>query len=128
MVLRASDGSQAVGWKRDARTSLRLSCACVVFFSLAAVRILFPAGHYGRVTVGGVPSPGATIVATQNDRQLTTVTDADGIYRFADLPDGNWTLRIEMLGFSPKVEQITVDADTPPPTWELALQPLDDVL
>ena len=58
------------------------------------------ADHYGQVTFGGLPVPGATVTATQGDKQFVAITDTQGIFRIADLADGVCTIRIEMLGFS----------------------------
>jgi trimeric autotransporter adhesin len=85
------------------------------------------ADHYGRVTFGGVPVPGATVTAIQGDTERVTVTDQQGVYRFAAISDGGWTLRIEMLGFAPLTRDITVAADTPPATWELTLLPFAEI-
>ena len=82
----------------------------------------------GKVTFNGLPVPGATITATQGSKKVTTVSDSDGNYRFADLTDGAWTIDIEMLGFA-KVEQgITVNADQPGIRWELKMHPVDQVI
>ena len=39
------------------------------------------ADHYGRVSFGGVPVPGASVTANQGDRHLETVTDQEGVFR-----------------------------------------------
>ena len=44
-----------------------------------------------------------------------------GLYRFAELTDGVWTLRVEMLGFEKISQDITVAPNTPPTMWELKL-------
>ena len=49
------------------------------------------ADHAGRVTFNTLPVPGATVTATHLDQQVTTVTDLDGVFRFAALADGVWT-------------------------------------
>jgi hypothetical protein len=81
--------------------------------------------HYGRVTVGGVPVPGATVTALQRDVQRVTVTDPQGVYRFADLADGVWTIRVEMLGFTTISRDITIAPDSTPASWELTLRSFD---
>ena len=83
--------------------------------------------RYGHVSFGGVPVPGATVTAIRDDRHLVTVTDQQGVYRFADLADGVWTLRIEMLGFATIVQDITIMIDSPPSTWELKLLPFEEI-
>ena len=71
--------------------------------------------------------PGATVTATRENQQRVTVTDQQGVYRFANIADGVWTLRIEMLGFATINQDVTVDADTPAPTWDLELLPFEEI-
>ena len=85
------------------------------------------ADHYGRVTFGAVPVPGATVTATQGDQKRATVTDQQGVYRLADIAGGVWTLRIEMLGFATLNQEITIAPDSPSPTFELKLLPFDEI-
>lgn len=82
---------------------------------------LAAADHYGRVAFRGVPVSGATVTATQHDQKRVTSTDQDGVYRLAGLSDGDWTLRIEMLGFATLSQDVTIAPDTPASTWELTL-------
>jgi hypothetical protein len=84
------------------------------------------AAHYGKVTFSGLPLPGATITATQGDTQVVTVSDQDGMYRLLDLADGNWTLRVEMLGFATISQEISLPSDSPLPTIELRLLPFEE--
>ena len=70
------------------------------------------ADHFGRVTFNGLPVPGATVTATQRDQQLVTVTDQDGVFRFAALADGAWTIRVEMIGFAALSRDITPSPPT----------------
>src|SRR5436190_7043125 len=79
--------------------------------------------HSGQVTVGTVPVPGATVTASQAGKQVVTSTDQQGVYKFADLADGAWTLKVEMIGFAPATQDVTVAPDSPPSTWELTLRP-----
>jgi len=85
------------------------------------------ADHYGRVVFAGVPVPGATVTAIQHDQQRATVTDQQGFYRFADIPEGVWTLRIEMLGFATLSQDVTIGAGAPPPVLELKLLPFEEI-
>ena len=57
------------------------------------------AGLAGRVVFGDLPVPGATVTASKGDRQVTTVTDEQGAFTFADLDNGAWTVRVEMSTF-----------------------------
>jgi hypothetical protein len=83
--------------------------------------------HRGQVVFGGVSVPGATVTATQGEKKLATLTDDSGIYSFPDLPDGIWTVKVEMLCFAPQTKEIGVAADAPAAIWELALQPLAEI-
>jgi hypothetical protein len=83
--------------------------------------------HRGQVLFGGLPVPGATVTVVQDDRQRVTVTDDQGMYRFADLADGAWTIRIEMLGFATIQQDLTIAADAPPPAWELKLRSFEEI-
>ena len=85
------------------------------------------ADHYGRVTFKGVPVPGATVTAIQDDQQRVTVTDQDGMYRLAGIADGVWAVRVEMLGFAPLGRDVTIAPDGPATTWELALLPFEEI-
>src|SRR5262245_28270449 len=75
---------------------------------------------------GTVPVPGATITATRGDERRATVTDQQGAYRFADIADGVWTIRIEMIGFAPVSAEVTIAADAAVSTWELRLLPFGE--
>src|SRR6185295_9789834 len=100
----------------------------VLLFVLAAARVgLLASPHAGQVTFGGLPVPGATVVATQGDKQVVTTTDQQGIYRLPDLADGGWTVRVEMLGFAKLAKDVTVAADAPPSIWELTLLPFEEI-
>jgi carboxypeptidase family protein len=83
--------------------------------------------HYGRVTFGAVPVPGATVTAVRDDQTRVTVTDQEGVYRLADVADGVWTVRIAMIGFAALERTIAIGADAPPPTFELTLLPFDEI-
>src|SRR5690349_19086842 len=71
---------------------------CVLTFCLLS-GAAWTAEHHGTVQSGGLPIPGATVTAIQNDQKLVTTTDEQGRYAFANLPDGVWTIRVEMFGF-----------------------------
>ena len=107
----------------------RSAIACVVLclVGLAGGGGFAASEHAGRVTVGGVPVPGATITASQGDRKIVTSTDQQGGYRFADLVDGVWTIRVEMIGFAPAAQDVTVAPDSPPSVWEIKLRPFEDI-
>src|SRR5579872_2877354 len=88
---------------------------------LLATAALFASEHRGVVLSGGIPVPGATVTASQGDKKLVTTTDDNGAYGFANLPDGVWTITVEMLGFAKFSEDVGVAATSPSPTWNLKL-------
>jgi hypothetical protein len=77
--------------------------------------------RHGQVTFGGVPIPGATVIATQSDKKFVAITDLMGAYSFPDLPDGMWTIEVEMLGFT------TLKGDVNTAAWELKMLPLEEM-
>jgi hypothetical protein len=85
--------------------------------------------YHGQVTFGGLPVPGSTVTvtATQGDKKVVAITDDQGLFTFADLADGNWTLTIEMTGFAPLKQEIAVAASAPAGTFELKLLSLDQI-
>ncbi|MBZ5581269.1 MAG: TonB-dependent receptor [Acidobacteriia bacterium] len=101
-------------------------------FRLAALLILAclplaAAEHHGLVTFGGLPVPGATVTASQGEKRVTAITDQLGFYSFADLPDGIWSIRVEMLCFAPLEKEIAVAPGAPSPEWELKLMPVEEM-
>jgi hypothetical protein len=74
----------------------------------------------GRVLLSGLPVPGATVMAARPgpaqggvDRKLATVTNEDGVFGFANLEDGTWTLHVEMRGFVAQDLDVTVPMAEP---------------
>jgi trimeric autotransporter adhesin len=98
-----------------------LTLVCLALSSLMATE------HHGLVKYGGLPLPGATVTATQGDKKLEAVTDQDGAYSFADLADGLWTVKVEMLCFAPLVKEVAVASDAPSPVWDMQLLPVDQI-
>jgi hypothetical protein len=97
-----------------------------------AVFLLFVAStlaseHSGQVFFAGLPVPGVTVTATQGKTKLASVTDQQGLYHFADLPAGVWTLTTEMTGFSPMTREVTVAPNAPAEKWEMKLLPLEQI-
>ena len=85
------------------------------------------AEHHGVVKFGGLPLPGATVTISQGDKHFAAITDQQGAYSFPDLPDGVWTIQVEMLCFAPVKQEIGVMAGAPSPEWEMKLLPLDQM-
>src|SRR5437588_1717890 len=92
--------------------SLLLLFVCL--FSLQSLRAQTPGTGALTGTVkdpSGAVIPNATVTLTSVDtgQARTTMTGADGVYRFALLPPGNYRVRIESSGFKPvEVPSVTV--------------------
>jgi len=83
----------------------------------------FASDQRGTVTFHGLPVPGAVVTAVQGDQKFTTSTDNDGSYLFRELPDGTWTVTVEMSGFSKESREIGVVPGAPAPSWDLKIAP-----
>src|SRR5581483_2202251 len=88
---------------------------------------LSAAEHHGMVMSGGLPVPGATVMATQNEKKLITTTDEQGAYQFKDLPDGVWSIQVEMFGFATQSREVGIAPGAPSPEWQLHVLPLNAV-
>src|SRR5580700_4987419 len=100
--------------------------ACVLMW-LAFSAFASASPYRGVVTFGGLPLPGATVTATQGTKTFTAVTDQAGAYAFDDLPDGTWTIEVQMELFSPIHIDVTVASNTPAGAWDLKLLPTDQI-
>jgi hypothetical protein len=67
------------------------------------------------------------VTASQGDKKLTTATNEQGLYRFVDLADGTWTIRVELFGFAPATREISISAAPQAITFELTLLPFDQI-
>jgi hypothetical protein len=99
----------------------------IAFLVILAAAPLAAVEDHGNVKFGGMPVPGATITATQGDKKIITLTDAQGNYAFPDLSSGVWTLRVDMLCFEPVQREITIAPGVAEETWELKLLPMDQI-
>ena len=86
------------------------------------------AEYAGVVTGTGVPIPGATITATRGGKQIVTTTDQSGLFRFTDLDEGEWTIRVEMLGFSTVTQNVSIAAGIEPAKWTLTLRTVQELV
>ena len=98
----------------------------VLAFSLA-VRSAWGSEYYGQVTFGGVPVPGATVIATQGSKTVSAVSDERGLFRFADLADGAWKIEIKLQFFESLHADVTVAPSAAPGSFELKALPLGDL-
>ena len=88
--------------------------------------------YHGIVRFGGLPLPGATLIATQSDKtqsdkKFVASTGLDGVYSFPNLPEGDWTIQIEMLCFTTVKKDITIAPGVPTAEWEMTLLPVDEI-
>ncbi|HYR85988.1 MAG TPA: carboxypeptidase regulatory-like domain-containing protein [Terriglobia bacterium] len=103
------------------RTGLPIIVFVVLCCSAAA------AEHRGFVKFGGLPVPGVAVTAMKGQQKLVAITDPQGVYAFPELPDGVWTIRVEMLGFAPIQQDITVAAGAAIAEWDLKMLPLEEI-
>jgi hypothetical protein len=101
-------------------------CSALLLLSVDASALA--AEHHGRVLFNGFPVPGVSVTATSGTKQLTSVTDAQVLFQFLDLQDGEWTIRVEMQGFAPEQHTVRVDKATPASGFELKMLSLPEVL
>jgi trimeric autotransporter adhesin len=107
--------------KKLPRISLIALCVILAALPLAAVE------DHGNVKFGGTPVPGATITATQGDKKVVTITDAQGNYAFPDLAPGVWTIQVDMTAFEPMKRDITIAPGIASETWDLKLLSMDQI-
>ncbi|MBV9761225.1 MAG: carboxypeptidase regulatory-like domain-containing protein [Acidobacteriaceae bacterium] len=100
-------------------------CRCSIFLLLELS--LSASDYHGRVTFGGLPVPGATVILSQASEKFNTVTDQEGLYSFSGLPDGQWTIEVDMLCFEPVRQEISIPQNTPPIDLELKLLRTDQI-
>lgn len=101
---------------------LRLLAAAIV-----GTLALVASEQHGVVTLGGLPVPGVTVTATQGERKVTAVTDGMGTYSFPDLNDGVWTVQVEMSGFTPLKQDVTVGPNAEGSKFELKIKSLSEI-
>ncbi|SNT37975.1 Carboxypeptidase regulatory-like domain-containing protein [Granulicella rosea] len=88
----------------------------------------FASEYHGQIVFGDSPVPGATVTATRGATKIAVVSDQLGLYSFADLPDGAWTIEVEMLCFAPVKQEVTISSTTAAGRWELKLLPLAEII
>jgi hypothetical protein len=83
--------------------------------------------YHGHVIFGGLPLPGATLTASQGDKKFVATTGLDGFYSFPDLPDGDYTVEVEMLCFARMTKSITIAFGVPTAEWDMKLLSVDAI-
>ncbi|MBZ5619212.1 MAG: carboxypeptidase regulatory-like domain-containing protein [Acidobacteriia bacterium] len=114
--------------KRTATYFRRLLLRFVLIAASLAISGMMASEFHGTVNSGGLPFPGVTVTATQGDRKVVTTTDEKGLFRFADLTDGIWTVEVQMLGFETIARQVGIAPGAPAPVWELKFLTEDALL
>ena len=87
-----------------------------------------PPNLTGRVLHADLAVPGATVTAMRGKRTVTTTSDENGVFRFAGLEPGGWTIKIEMRGFATVTQDITIPFDQPELSVTLAMRKYEEML
>ncbi len=115
----------------DTRFHYGRSCGMSVMsrlWMLVVAVTALAAEHRGVVKFGGLPLPGATVTASRGDVHVTAISDSQGFYRFADLADGDWKVRVEMQCFAPLERVVHVGRGAIPlPDWEMKVLPWAEI-
>jgi carboxypeptidase family protein len=103
----------------------------LVALSLGAFQQAAPATSAdlaGRVVFAGAAVPGATVTAIRTERSVSTVSDDNGMFRFPNLEDGVWAVRVEMRGFVTVSRDITLPFSGPPIIITLTMRPYEEIV
>lgn len=111
-------------WRNHLKISILLRHLVVGWCSAL---ILVAAEYHGQVTFSGLPVPGATVTAARDDKKSVTTTDEQGRYSFADLTNGRWSVKIEMLGFATIDREVVIAPGASAGAWELKMLPLGQI-
>ena len=114
---------------------LRFAIATVLILASAMRPALAASDLMGRVVFSELAVPGATVTATRAadaarnvpERRVSTLTDDEGFFRFANLDDGVWFIRVEMRGFLTMNRDVTVPMTENSLSFALAMQPFDQI-
>jgi hypothetical protein len=82
------------------------------FAGLAGGLALAAWAQSGTVKSDGQPIPGAVVRATQGERVLTTLTDANGAFAIDKMTPGTWTVEASMFGFDTVRKEVQIGAQT----------------
>jgi hypothetical protein len=105
----------------------RVSCGACVLVLLAASTAAVASEYRGLVTSGALPVRGATVTVTQGGKKFVAVTDMQGFYSFPALADGAATLKVQMTGFSPIEQEVTIAPNIAMGKWVLKLLSLEQI-
>jgi len=90
-----------------------------------AVATLMATEQRGVVKSGGLPIPGAAVVAAKDGKVIATTTDDQGVYSFPNLEDGTWSITVEMLGFDKATRSVNVGSSPANLDLDLRLLPIE---
>jgi hypothetical protein len=102
---------------------LRLLVWLTVFAGLAA-----GLEYHGQVLLNGVPVPGASVTASKGSTKAAVLTDERGVYWFPDLPDGTWTVEVDMTGFASSKQSVVIGPGVQAGKFELTLKSTDQIM
>jgi hypothetical protein len=94
---------------------------------LAVTRAALASEYRGAVTFGGLPVPGAVVTASQGNKKVVAITDMRGVYAFGDLPDGRWTITIDMMCFETQKMDVVIAPGGPMAAFEMKLLTLAQI-
>jgi hypothetical protein len=122
--------SQNAGRGYHLRIDLAVNITKTIVFLAFCIgaQSLFAAEQRGSVRSGGFPVPGATVTLLRGTTRFVTSADANGRFDFSDVPDGEWHLQIEMSGFAPLEQTVSVSASTQEINADLKLLSLSEAL
>ena len=93
-----------------------LSCGSIILFLTLIANAQFKAALQGTVTdINGAAIAGATVVLTQveTNKEVQTITNGDGFYRFNGLAPGNYKVSATQTNFKQKlIENFNIGAET----------------
>jgi hypothetical protein len=109
---------------------MNLAAAIALALATAAAPAAARADLSGRVLFNGLAVPGAEVTATGVNRTVRTLSDGDGAFRFVDLTDGTWAIRVEMRGFVTTSRDVTLPlpATADPLTFVLTMQSYEQIV
>ena len=87
---------------------------------LLGTRLLSATQFMGSVRGADQWIPGATVTATQGGAKVVAYTGDTGHYTL-DLPSGVWNIRVEMFGFTPVQDQVTIGSQPATRHWTLEM-------
>jgi hypothetical protein len=102
-------------------------CLFAGLLCLCAAPLARASEYFGQITFGGLPVPGATIIATQGSKTFNITSDEGGVFHFDDLPDGQWKIEVKMLCFETIDVDVTIAPKMAGKKYELKLLPADQL-